>query len=139
MEWTFKFIDIHKTLADPTQLPEDFINRKDAEYWMYLDGPLIMDAHGVDQPWRKVISGDAVRIPLIPYCTANKDPTVALAHAFQLGARAFLDWGSDYVNRVHTSVGTPVEEIDNYAPVKPKGVKVDCFRFWIGLAIRLRK
>lgn len=139
MEWTFKFVDIHKTPYGNGQLPEDFLSRKDSEHWAYLDGPLVLSAHGSEQPWRRVSSGDAVRVPLIPYCTSCKDPAVALAHAFQLGARALLDWGSDYIARVHISVGAPVEEIDDYAPVKPKGGKVSCFRFWIGLAVRLRK
>lgn len=137
MKWTFKFIDIYKTRQSLDHWPEDFISRKDADEWVYLDGPLIMEGPSSDQPWRRVASGDAVRVPLVPYCTSSRDPAVAMAHAFQLGARAFMDWGSDYVAHVHLSVGAPVEEIDNYLPIK-RDTKVSCFRYWIGLAIKVR-
>lgn len=132
MKWTFRFLD----LAQTSQPPTDFINRRDGEVWIYLDAPMGVEAPGASSIWRTVSSGDVVRVPLLPYCTHGTEPAVALAYAFQLGVQAFHGLNLDDFSVAHLSIGSPVEEFQEYIPIGKK--HIDCFRLWLGIALRVK-
>lgn len=136
VKWSLRFIDIEPAVSEG-RVPEDFISASDAgpsHVWKVLSAPIDEGDH-----WVTVMSGDAIRIPLHPYVTEDRDPAIAVALAFQLGVQAVLSSGLNYVSKAHMAVGVPVEEIDNYVSCKAgknKSTKVDCFRFWLGFAMR---
>lgn len=139
MKWTYGFIDIAKC-RELGQHPEEYLARKGSERWQVLEGPVPMapvDSARYQSVWVSYTGGDAVRIPLACYHTNSKDPAIALAMAVQIGGTALVGQSAAEIVRVHLSVGIPVEELDLYAQVSQTHV-VDCYRFWLGIAVQLR-
>ena len=128
--WSFGFVDVDG-MAQENQLPVDMVRREDG-HWAYLNGPIDIDDIKSDLPWVAVTSGDAVRIPLIPYLSGSDDPEIAIALAFQIGIRSMLNIPHDHVQMIRISIGSPVEQvaIDN---------QPTSHRFYLGLALKLRK
>jgi len=71
-----------------------------------------------------VRAGDLVRIPLLPYRTANMEVSKVIAGAMDLQRR--YDEMFPQVARTHVIIGEPVEDL------RPSA---ESFRFWVGFAV----
>jgi hypothetical protein len=73
--------------------------------------------------------------------TYNKDPSSVTSLAFQLGADSVAALNNVFDKQTieiiegHITIGEPVEELEDY---EVNGRKIDCFRFWLGFAVRIK-
>lgn len=133
MEMTHDVLELAYYEANKIK-PATLVKRQGGEHWLVRDLPLGVDAKA-SQTWGLVHDGAEVCIPLFPYLSNGPDPAIALAFAFELGAKARDTLGWHYtVTRAHVSVGHPVQEVDG---LTEQGVAV--LRFWLGFAFVIRE
>lgn len=108
MKLTYHKVNIAPFLQ-ANQMPVDAFEVELKDTWWYPDQPVTPDKV---TSWVKG-TGEAVRIPLVPYLV-NVDPPAAMAHAAQIGAQALAELPTIVSGRVvqlHLSIGTPVENM----------------------------
>lgn len=139
MKLTFNYIDLNKA-REFDMAPEDIIPRDDGRAWLMLDSPIILD--GPQDPnkiWRYNYNGKFIRVALLPYCSIGLDPENALSHSLAIGFKAATQISSlnrNYsIERLHLSIGNPIEELEKYLDIG--GKKVDCFRYWLGISVKV--
>jgi hypothetical protein len=85
-----------------------------------------------DRPmeWGLVKDGDAVYVPLVPY-RVSPSPTEAFAFLLERGLLAGIQVNMmrGPIRRIHVIRGQPVEDLNP---------EVDAFRFWVGIAVRIK-
>jgi|GEM_PF-7073479 len=128
MELTYNKINI-EAADSRNQPPADIIKRTHpAEVWHVPFKPF----NFVDSPdWRHVKRDNNVYIPLFPYLVPS-DPADALGFAFQLGVHAIHDLSGAQVQRLHLSIGDPVNQVHD----QTSGQIV--WQFYLGLGVILR-
>jgi len=124
---TADFLDIQQFLA-AQQAPEVAIQLGSREVWYVRQTQFDFQApNNGDHDWTLVKSGDLIRIPLLPYRTANMEVSKVISGAMDLQRR--YDEMFPQVVRTHMIIGEPVEDLRPAA---------ESFRFWVGFAVRVQ-
>jgi hypothetical protein len=126
IEFTNQWAD----LAECARLGRDpvgIIPRGKEEEWQVATSPI---EPGRPMRWAPVRDGDAVYVPLVPYLVST-DPAKAFAFLMATGALAGIQVNMTRgpIRRIHMIRGEPAEDL------RPEQ---DAFRFWAGLAIRIK-
>lgn len=80
--------------------------------------------------WSLVRDGEALYVPLVPYRVVTA-PEGAFAFLLEMGVQAGIQVNMTRgpIRRIHVIMGKPVEDL------RPE---MDAFRFWLGLAVRIK-
>jgi len=100
MQLTYHKIDVGAATAELY----DQVTKAPADVWKVAFSPLYMDQQ-ID--WRITVKGELVHIPLFSYLAPDR-PTDLIGYAAQLGVRAMHDMLGETVQRLHLSIGEPV-------------------------------
>jgi hypothetical protein len=126
IEITHQWIDLEE-YARLGQEPACIISRGREEEWQVAKNPIVPDRL---MEWGLVKDGDAVYVPLVPY-RLTMDPEGSFAFLMEIGVLAGIQVSMTRgpVRRIHLIRGRPVEDL------RPEA---DAFRFWVGMAIRIK-
>lgn len=138
MKLTFTYIDLEQARRLQTA-PADIIPRESNKTWLLLDKPIEPGTkQNPNNLWRFNYDGKFIRVPLLPYCSVGLDAENAIGHAVSLGFTAAAQISTinrNYsITRLHLSIGTPIEELEEYLALQTSDTKLDCFRYWIGIS-----
>jgi hypothetical protein len=113
--------------AQAGQNPVGIISRGREEEWQVAMSPI---EAGKPMEWGLAKDGDAVYVPLVPY-RVSTEPEEAFAFLLETGVLAGIQVNMTRgpIKRIHLIRGCPVEDL------RPEA---DAFRFWAGLAIRIK-
>jgi hypothetical protein len=126
IEITHQWADLEEYVRHGHE-PVGIISRGKEEEWQVATNPIVPDR---PMEWSLVRDGDAVYVPLVPYRVAT-DPERSFAFLMEIGVLAGIQVNLTRgpIRRIHLIRGQPVEDL------RPE---VDAFRFWVGLAIRIK-
>ena len=126
IEFTHQWADI-EAYAREGRDPVGIISRGKEEEWQVATSPITFAA---PTDWGLVRDGDAVYVPLVPYQVSTM-PEGSFAFLMSMGIlggiRVNMTRGP--IRRVHVIYGKPVEDL------RPE---TEAFRFWVGLAVRIK-
>jgi hypothetical protein len=107
--------------------PVGIFTRGAQEEWQVAMNPIVPDR---PMEWSLAKDGDAVYVPLVPY-RVTMDPEGSFAFLLATGVLAGIQVNMTRgpIKKIHVIRGKPVEDL------RPE---VDAFRFWVGLAIRIK-
>jgi hypothetical protein len=126
IEVTHQWADLEEYVRQG-QKPVGIIVRGKEEEWQVAMSPVTVDQR---VEWSLVRDGDAVYVPLVPYRVAT-DPERSFAFLLEVGILAGLQVNTlrGPIRKIHLIRGQPVEDL------RPA---TDAFRFWAGVAIRIK-
>jgi hypothetical protein len=126
IELTHQWADLDAYARDGRE-PVGIISRGAQEEWLVAKSPIEFDR---PMEWLLVKDGDGVYVPLVPY-RVTLEPEGAFAFLLATGIQAGLQVNMirGPVRRIHVIRGRPVEDL------RPE---VEAFRFWVGVAIRIK-
>ena len=107
--------------------PVGIISRGKEEEWQVAMSPI---EPGRPMEWGLVKDGDAVYVPLVPY-RVSTEPTESFAFLLERGVMAGIQVNMirGPIRRIHIIRGSPVEDLQP---------ETKAFRFWVGLAVRIK-
>lgn len=107
--------------------PVGIITRGREEEWQVAMSPIEPSR---PMEWALVKDGDAVYVPLVPY-RVSLVPEEAFAFLLETGVLAGIQVNMTRgpIRRIHVIRGRPAEDL------RPE---TDAFRFWVGLAVRIK-
>lgn len=113
--------------AQAGQQPVGIISRGKDEEWQIATSPI---EAGKPMEWGLAKDGDAVYVPLVPY-RVSTEPEEAFAFLLETGVLAGIQANMTRgpIKQILLIRGKPVEDL------RPEA---DAFRFWAGLAIRIK-
>ena len=122
MRTEFRFVDINQA-PQGLGLPAIVVAREGGGAYYVPEQPF-------DRPfnWLATREGSFVRVPLYRFQSNGRQPSVAMAFAFELGARCVLQ-APCVPKKLFLAVGVPVEDL---AAVGGP----DALVFWIGVALQ---
>lgn len=116
------FLEMEELPKDPSTgnpLIQAVLRRQKNDVWRVRTEPFRDGEPDGPLAWSLVRDGDLVRIPLLPYRTAQSPAHVLLGGMDTV--QRYLEFVPN-ARRTHIVVGAPIEEVDGH------------FRFWIGFA-----
>ena len=126
IEITHQWADLEKYALEGRN-PVGIFSRGKEEEWQVATSPVEPDKQ---TEWSLAKDGDAVYVPLVPYLVPT-EPDQSFAFLLERGILAGLQVNMmrGPIRRIYVIRGTPAEDL------RPE---MDAFRFWVGMAIRIK-